>query len=232
MKKKIILFTVIATALMVVSCGHDEQECEACVGMNDMLDGCACDEGERYCPDVERKVFDANNAAMEARSIVFDDVCKQHGHDEHEEHLVEDFQECSHERHVGRGIHNWEENGHHQRAEKVREERVSGHGLEIAAELCRHDSSRSRCGSYDARKKAFGKYEGVSRRAQSHNQPDDNADYYELLNTNLYARVKAGVDYRTQMQQIKACGYMTSSTEVNSVINLIQKYNLTRFDHI
>ena len=55
-------------------------------------------------------------------------------------------------------------------------------------------------------------------------------NYYELLNTNLYARVKAGVDYRTQMQQIKACGYMTSSTEVNSVINLIQKYNLTRFD--
>jgi len=55
-------------------------------------------------------------------------------------------------------------------------------------------------------------------------------NYYELLNTNLYARVKAGVDYRIQMQQIKACGYMTSSTEVNSVINLIQKYNLTRFD--
>ena len=70
------------------SCGHDEQEREACVGMHDMLDGCACDEGERYCPDVERKVFDANNAAMEARSIVFDDVCKQHGHDEHKEHLV------------------------------------------------------------------------------------------------------------------------------------------------
>lgn len=55
-------------------------------------------------------------------------------------------------------------------------------------------------------------------------------NYYELLNTKLYSRVTAGVDYRTQMQQIKTCGYMTSSTEVNSVINLIQKYNLTRFD--
>lgn len=55
-------------------------------------------------------------------------------------------------------------------------------------------------------------------------------NYYELLNTKLYSRVMSGVDYRTQMQQIKACGYMTSSTEVNSVINLIQRYNLTRFD--
>ncbi len=55
-------------------------------------------------------------------------------------------------------------------------------------------------------------------------------NYYELLNTSLYSRVKSGVDYRTQMQQIKECGYMTSSTEVNSVINVIHKYNLTRFD--
>ncbi len=57
-------------------------------------------------------------------------------------------------------------------------------------------------------------------------------NYYELLNTSLYARVKAGADYRTQMAQIKQCGYMTSSTEVNSVINTIQKYNLTRFDPV
>lgn len=55
-------------------------------------------------------------------------------------------------------------------------------------------------------------------------------NYYELLNTNLYKKVQSGSPYQTQMQQIKACGYMTSSTEVNSVINVIQKFNLTRFD--
>ena len=55
-------------------------------------------------------------------------------------------------------------------------------------------------------------------------------NYYELLNTKLYARVKAGVQYQTQMAQIKLCGYMTSSTEVNSVISIIQKYNLTAYD--
>ena len=55
-------------------------------------------------------------------------------------------------------------------------------------------------------------------------------NYYELLNTKLYSRVLAGADYKTQMQQIKACGYMTSSTEVNSVINIIEKYGLTKYD--
>lgn len=57
-------------------------------------------------------------------------------------------------------------------------------------------------------------------------------NYYELLNTKLYSRVKADVDYRTQMMQIKECGYMTSSTEVNSVIKVIEKYNLTQYDGV
>lgn len=55
-------------------------------------------------------------------------------------------------------------------------------------------------------------------------------NYYELLNTSLYAKVLATSDYREQMQQIKACGYMTSSTEVNSVITIIEKYGLTKYD--
>ena len=32
------------------------------------------------------------------------------------------------------------------------------------------------------------------------------------------------------MQQIKSCGYMTSSTECNSVLSIIAKYNLTQYD--
>lgn len=63
----------------------------------------------------------------------------------------------------------------------------------------------------------------------------DNAEqsvfnYYELLNTSLYSKVLATSSYREQMQQIKACGYMTSSTEVNSVISIIEKYGLTKYD--
>lgn len=55
-------------------------------------------------------------------------------------------------------------------------------------------------------------------------------NYYELLNTSLYKKVLATSDFKEQMQQIKQCGYMTSSTEVNSVLKIISRYNLTRFD--
>ena len=55
-------------------------------------------------------------------------------------------------------------------------------------------------------------------------------NYYELLNTRLYSRVKADADYKTQMGQIKAVGYMTSSSEVNSVLKIIKDNNLTKYD--
>lgn len=57
-------------------------------------------------------------------------------------------------------------------------------------------------------------------------------NYYELLNSSVYKKVLAGVDYKTQMMQIKKCGYMTSSTEVDTVINRINKYDLTKYDNI
>lgn len=55
-------------------------------------------------------------------------------------------------------------------------------------------------------------------------------NFYELLNTSLYARVKADADYATQMEQIKLCGYMTSSTEVETVKRIIKTHNLTKYD--
>jgi peptidoglycan hydrolase-like protein with peptidoglycan-binding domain len=38
------------------------------------------------------------------------------------------------------------------------------------------------------------------------------------------------MDYESQMKAIKACGYMTSSTEVNSVLTTIRNFNLTQYD--
>ena len=55
-------------------------------------------------------------------------------------------------------------------------------------------------------------------------------NYYELLNTSLYKRVLANSNYKEQMTQIKACGYMTSSTEVGSVLEIIKLYGLTKYD--
>ncbi|MCM1200220.1 MAG: peptidoglycan-binding protein [Lachnospiraceae bacterium] len=57
-------------------------------------------------------------------------------------------------------------------------------------------------------------------------------NFYELLNTSLYKGVQSGVDYKTQMEQIKKCKYMTSSTEVNSVISIVEKYNLMQYDTV
>ena len=57
-------------------------------------------------------------------------------------------------------------------------------------------------------------------------------NFYELLNSNVYKRVEAGIPYQTQMKQIKECGYMTSSTEVNSVLSIISRYDLTRYDNL
>lgn len=55
-------------------------------------------------------------------------------------------------------------------------------------------------------------------------------NFYELLNSGAYKKVLADVDYATQMRQIKECGYMTSSTEVNTVLSIISRYDLTKYD--
>ena len=55
-------------------------------------------------------------------------------------------------------------------------------------------------------------------------------NYYELLNTSLYKKVRSDQDYIEQMKAIKECGYMTSSTEVNSVLTYINSFALTKYD--
>ncbi len=55
-------------------------------------------------------------------------------------------------------------------------------------------------------------------------------NFYELLNTSLYKRVLSGSNCEEQMKQIKACGYMTSVTEVNTCLSIIKQHNLTQYD--
>lgn len=76
-------------------------------------------------------------------------------------------------------------------------------------------------GQHTVIKDAFRSYDSVLQGA---------LNYYELLNTSLYKKVLAGSSPAEQMRQIKECGYMTSSTEVNSVLNYIDKYNLAQYD--
>lgn len=55
-------------------------------------------------------------------------------------------------------------------------------------------------------------------------------NFYELLNTSLYRRVRSDQSFEEQMRAIKKCGYMTSSTEVNSVLTYINNFGLTKYD--
>lgn len=57
-------------------------------------------------------------------------------------------------------------------------------------------------------------------------------NYYELLNTSLYKKVLRDSGHKDQMKQIKACGYMTSVTEVNTCLSIIDKYGLTKYDDV
>ena len=78
-----------------------------------------------------------------------------------------------------------------------------------------------------------GKHTVITDAFRSYNSIYQGAcNYYELLNTKLYARVKSEASAEEQMAQIKACGYMTSSTEVKSVLTYINKYNLKQYDNI
>lgn len=82
-------------------------------------------------------------------------------------------------------------------------------------------SEEYKVGEHTIIKAAFRAYESMEQSV---------FNYYELLNSKTYSKVLAGVGYEEQMRQIKTCGYMTSSTEVNSVLSLIRKYELTKYD--
>lgn len=76
-------------------------------------------------------------------------------------------------------------------------------------------------GQHTVIKDAFRSYDSVLQGA---------CNFYELLNTRLYSKVRSDQTYEEQMRAIKACGYMTSSTEVNSVLSYINKFALTKYD--
>ena len=76
-------------------------------------------------------------------------------------------------------------------------------------------------GQHTIIKAAFRSYDSILQGA---------LNFYELLNTSLYKKVRSDQDYKTQMEMIKACSYMTSSTEVDTVLSYINNFGLTKYD--
>lgn len=54
--------------------------------------------------------------------------------------------------------------------------------------------------------------------------------YYDFISTKRYANLKTATDYRAYAQMLKADGYATSSTYVNTLCSVVEKYGLTQWD--
>lgn len=55
--------------------------------------------------------------------------------------------------------------------------------------------------------------------------------YYQFINIANYAKVKTATDPLTYLQEIKNAGYATSLDYVKNVYNVVQNWNLTKYDN-
>jgi hypothetical protein len=63
--------------------------------------------------------------------------------------------------------------------------------------------------------------------------PDDVAGvagYYDFINTSRYANLKTATTAQQYAERLKADGYATSSSYVNTLMSVVSKYNLTQYD--
>lgn len=54
--------------------------------------------------------------------------------------------------------------------------------------------------------------------------------YYDFISTSRYATLKSARTAQEYLERIKAAGYATSSTYVNTNMNVVRKYDLTEWD--
>lgn len=63
--------------------------------------------------------------------------------------------------------------------------------------------------------------------------PDDVAGvagYYDFINTSRYTNLKTATSAQQYAERLKADGYATSSSYVNTLMSVVNKYNLTQYD--
>lgn len=56
------------------------------------------------------------------------------------------------------------------------------------------------------------------------------AGYYDFIGYKRYANLKTATDYVQYAERLKADGYATSSTYVNTLCSVVRKYDLTKYD--
>ena len=57
------------------------------------------------------------------------------------------------------------------------------------------------------------------------------AGYYDFISTKRYANLKDATTYRMYAEMLKADGYATSSSYINTLCNTVTKYGLSAYDH-
>lgn len=57
------------------------------------------------------------------------------------------------------------------------------------------------------------------------------AGYYDFISTKRYANLKTATTYRMYAEMLKADGYATSSTYINTLCDTVTKYGLSEYDH-
>ena len=57
------------------------------------------------------------------------------------------------------------------------------------------------------------------------------AGYYDFISTKRYANLKTATTYRMYAEMLKADGYATSSSYINTLCDTVVKYGLSAYDH-
>lgn len=57
------------------------------------------------------------------------------------------------------------------------------------------------------------------------------AGYYDFISTKRYANLKTATTYRMYAEYLKADGYATSSSYVNTLCSTVERYGLSAYDH-
>ena len=158
----------------------EQQERHGGLCVHNVTHGGTGNDGKRDGPKVERKVANADNAAVQTVHVVLDEVGQKHGKHQNEAYLVEDEEKGRKERHVYVGVDEWEYDGYKCRCDEIRNERIGGHRLKVAAQFDRHHRSRSRSRPDDATKHGLHEYEPWSLGVKSKDEADNNGDEKHL----------------------------------------------------
>ena len=138
--------------------GYPSQQCRSGIAMDYVLHRGASDYCQRHAPQVEAKVGYRGDALLQARQEATHYPSQQQRQYEHEAHLIHYDEEGSPECEVGFLLYQREECGYECRRDEAGEERIGGHGVEVAAYLHGYDSCCCRRRPYYAGQYAFPQY--------------------------------------------------------------------------